>query len=365
MPLILQWLFGADESKRKRRGSRGRGEFAEEGQGRCGRPHDMLARMRFRVLLAVVLLCSVAHAQEKSEVGTAVPKDSVSTEILWPVGAPGAVGTTFDDVPKLWCYPAPGPGPHTAVVVLPGGGYTHLVTGAEGVLEAHWLNSKGISAYVLQYRLGPRYLYPAAMLDGQRAVRVVRAHAKEWQIKPDAIGVWGFSAGGHLAGYLATADPHALVSLHPLDTIQIAVQRSEMMPTTDAIDKLSAHPDFAILNYARLTIDKNIPGTFGMETLTGPNASAELIDAISPVKHVTKETSPSFIYATEYDEKVNSLNATAFYDALQRAHVSAELHIFERGPHGTHMGTDKPDFPELAVYPVLLENWLRVHGWVK
>jgi len=305
-----------------------------------------------RRLGVVLMLVGVAGWGQApvSAVGTLPPKDAVSVEVLWPEGAPGAVGQDFDDVPKLYCYPAAGDEPHAAVIVLPGGGYNHLVMAQEGAAEARWLNTQGVSAYVLQYRLSPRYMYPWAMVDGLRAVRFVRAHAAAWKIRPDAIGVWGFSAGGHLAGYLATAEPHG--------------DPRTGTAATDEIDKLSGRPDFAILSYARLTIDKDIPGTFGMESITGKDAPQALNDAISPVKHVTKESSPSFIYATEFDEKVNSLNATAFYDALQRAGVHAELHIFERGPHGTHMGVDQVKTPELAVFPVLLKNWMQVHGWI-
>ena len=304
---------------------------------------------RLGVVLMMVGVASWGQAPV-SAVGTLPPKDAASVEVLWPAGAPGAVGTTYDDVPKLYCYPAAGDGPHAAVVVLPGGGYNHLVMEQEGAAEARWLNQHGVSAYVLVYRLSPRYMYPWAMVDGLRAVRFVRAHAAAWKLRPDAIGVWGFSAGGHLAGYLATAEPHS--------------DPRTGTAALDEIDRVSGHPDFAILSYARLTIDKDIPGTFGMESITGKDAPQALNDAISPVKHVTKDSSPSFIYATEFDEKVNSLNATAFFDALQRAGVHAELHVFEQGPHGTHMGVDKPEFPELAVYPVLLENWMKVHGWI-
>ena len=106
-----------------------------------------------------------------SLVGTVPPGGYTSVEVLWPGGAPGALGTTYDDVPKLYCYPAAGDGPHTAVVVLPGGGYTHEVMDKEGGAEARWLSAHGVNAYVLQYRLSPRYLYPAPLADGQRAVR--------------------------------------------------------------------------------------------------------------------------------------------------------------------------------------------------
>ena len=92
-----------------------------------------------------------------------------------------------------------GAGPHAAVVVMPGGGYTHEVMPQEGALEARWLAAHGVSAFVLEYRLSPAYMYPAQMLDASRAIRYVRAHAADLGVKPDAIGVWGFSAGGHLS----------------------------------------------------------------------------------------------------------------------------------------------------------------------
>ena len=101
-----------------------------------------------------------------------------------------------------------------------------------------------------------------------------------------------------------------------------------------------------------------------METLTGKDAPQSVTDAISPVLHVSKHTSPSFLYATELDEKVNSINATAFYEALRRAEVPAELHVFEQGPHGTGMGQNLPKTPELAIWPLLLEHWMQAHGWM-
>jgi acetyl esterase/lipase len=292
------------------------------------------------------------------------PSGFTSEEILWPNGAPLAVGSQPEDQPRLYCYPAPGAGPHAAVVVLPGGGYLHLVNEKEGAVEARWLNAHGVNAYILQYRLSPRYQYPAPMLDGLRAVRFVRAHAKDWSIRPDAIGVWGFSAGGHLAGYLATADPHAFISLHPHDTLETAVQRNEVLGPGDDIDKFSAHPDFAILSYARLSLDPTIPGTFGMVSILGKHPEQADLDAISPILHVTPQSSPSFIYATEHDASVNSQNATLFFNALQKANVPAELHVFELGPHGTGMGQNIKNAPELAIWPLLLENWMRGHNWI-
>jgi acetyl esterase/lipase len=290
------------------------------------------------------------------------PKGYASIEVLWPGVAPGAVGTESDDVPKLYCYPAPGDGVHSAVVLLPGGGYTSLVMEHEGADEARWLNQHGVSAYVLEYRLGPRYEYPWPLVDGERAVRFVRSHAKVWKLRPDAIGVWGFSAGGHMAGYLATAKAHGEPEGGPSAKAEAWAQ--EEVRKEDAVDAVSAHPDFAIISYGRLVLDASVPGSFGMATLLGKDAPKDLIDSVSPVLHVTKDSSPSMIYATEMDEKVDAENATLFFNALRRAGVPAELHVFERGPHGTHMGMDKAEFPELGVFPVLLENWMKVGGWM-
>jgi len=315
-------------------------------------------------LLASTLLPGMLTAQETkpkpnvapgSVAGTVIPVGYTSVKRLWPRKAPEAIGDTFDDIPILYTYPATGPGPHSAVIVLPGGGYNHLVTEKEGAAEARWLNAHGMSAFVLIYRLSPRYMYPAAMVDGQRAVRFVRAHAKEWNIKPDAIGVWGFSAGGHLAGYLATANPLG----DPMQRMGIEDEARQR----DDIDKLSARPDFAILSYARVDLDPAIPGTFGMKSITGDNAPQSLVDAIDPIKHVTAQSSPAFIYSTEHDQTVNPMNATEFFNALLKAGVPAELHVFELGPHGTGMGQNLPQ-EELAIWPILLAHWFQLHGWM-
>jgi acetyl esterase/lipase len=199
---------------------------------------------------------------------------------------------------------------------------------------------------VLQYRLAPAYRYPSPMLDGSRAVRFVRSHAEEFGIDPNKIGVWGFSAGGHLAGYLATA-PDVRDKKNP-----------------DPIERVSGHPDFSIFSYARLSMEPSVPRTGNMESLLGDKPTPEMIDMISMVRHVTKGTSPAFIYSTTADQTVNSMNATAYYDALKRAGVPVELHIFELGPHGTGMGQNLKGLAELEVWPTLLEHWMQLHGWM-
>jgi acetyl esterase/lipase len=294
---------------------------------------------------------------------TAPPAGFAKTIVLWPDGTPMALGTTEGDVPKLFTYPvsgtaagaagesgagsAAGAGGRAAVIVMPGGGYTSLVMEQEGAYEARWLAAHGVEAFVLEYRLAPAYKYPAAMLDGARAVRYVRAHAAEMGIDPAKIGVWGFSAGGHLAGSLAT--------MH--DAGDSAAK--------DPVDRLSDRPDFTILSYARL--DMNVPVAGGAKPMEAilPERTQAAVDAIDPVKHVTADTSPCFIYSTTGDQTVDSRNASDFYTALKSAGVPAEMHIFELGKHGTHMGEGlAPAMHELTVTPMLIANWMQLHGWM-
>jgi acetyl esterase/lipase len=287
--------------------------------------------------------------------GVQPPKPAVTTKpptgfakaiVLWPAGAPGALGKDDGDVPKLYMYPAVGEGVRSAVIVMPGGGYRALMMEKEGGSEARWLSAHGVTAFVLEYRLGQRYRFPAPMLDGARAIRYVRSHAVELGVAKDKIGVWGFSAGGHLAGYLAAVhdkgEPHS----------------------PDLIERVSDRPDFAILSYGRLSTDPSIPRTTNMEGLLGDDPTPEMLKTMSIERLVTKDTSPSLIYSTSSDQTVDSRNATAFYDAMKRAGAPVELHIFERGSHGTGMGMGLKGLPELGIFPELLVNWMQIHGWM-
>lgn len=300
-------------------------------------------------ILPIALI--VANAQTPAPArprgaGDPPPSGFAKVLTLWPNSAPLAKGSAPMDIPKLYYYPAVNPGVRSAVIVLPGGGYTHVVMDKEGAVAAKWLAARGVAAFVLQYRLSPAYRYPVPMLDGARAVRYVRSHATDFGIAPDKIGVWGFSAGGNLAGYLAT---------EPFEASHT---------NADPVERVSAHPDFAVFSYARLTLDSSVPRTGNFESLLGDNPSPEMLDRVSFARHVTKNTSPSFLYSTTADQTVNSMNATAYYDALKRAGVPAELHIFELGPHGTGMGQGLKGLAELEVWPVLLEHWMQLHGWM-
>jgi acetyl esterase/lipase len=298
---------------------------------------------------ALIALPTLGRAQGQSPAAATetVPADPAlphgQIEYLWPEGAPGAVGAEEQDKPHLEIFGGFGPGPHTAVVVCPGGGYTHLAYEKEGTRIAEWLNLRGITAFVLTYRLAPRYHYPAQILDGYRSVRWVRSHAKEYGVNPDRIGMWGFSAGGHLVGIVGThfddGNPQA----------------------ADPIDRASDRPDFVISSYGGLTLEAGIAKPHAMGSLLGENPSPELIEDMSPDKHVRARTPPYFLYATTTDQSVPVLSSVAFYTALVRAGVPAELHIFEQGPHGTALGQT---YPALSAWPELLENWLRLNGWI-
>jgi acetyl esterase/lipase len=298
--------------------------------------------MKFRRLFpaALLLAASIANAQTPPP---AIPLPHGEIANLWPTAAPGAVGTEPQDIPHLEIFPATGPGPHTAVIVAPGGGYTSLAYGKEGSFIAVWLNKQGISAFVLSYRLSPRYHYPSPLLDGERSIRWVRANAAKFNVDPTKIGFWGFSAGGHLTGYVGThfdaGNPSA----------------------PDPIDRISSRPDFCISSYGGLTLDPAIAKPTAMRTLTGPNPPQSVLDEISPDKHVTPQTPPFFLYATTIDEKVPVLSSVVFYTALVRAGVPAEMHIFQSGPHGTALGEK---YPALSIWPTILANWMRLNHWL-
>ncbi len=308
--------------------------------------------MRF-CLAALLLLLARPLAGQTPATITAPPKGFTQIIPLWPAGqVPLATGATDGDIPKLFAYPAAGVGPHPAVLVMPGGGYTHLAIEKEGGNPARWLAARGVSAYVLEYRLSPAYRWPVPALDATRAMHYLRAHAAELGIAPDKLGVWGFSAGGHLSAYLSTThtagDPSA----------------------SELLNRFSDRPDFAILSYGRFDLSSAVPRPAvtaeapGMEIVL--SATTAQIDILP---RVTRDTSPAFLYSTTGDQTVNSLNDTAYYAALKRLGVPAELHIFELGAHGSGLAdnaspTPTPAPEELAIWPTLLAHWLRQNGWM-
>lgn len=262
-------------------------------------------------------------------------------ELLWPAGAPEAMGDKVTDQPSLTLYPAKGASrTTTAVIVCPGGGYGHLAVDHEGTAVAEWFNSLGINAFILRYRIAP-YRHPIPLGDAQRAVRLVRSRASEWQIDPKRIGMIGFSAGGHLVSSAATHFDGGVAD------------------AKDAVDRVSCRPDFVILGYPVITFTQSFMHAGSMKNLLGPEPDPKLCELLSNEKQVTPQTPPAFLFHTSDDKGVPVQNSIEFYLALKKAGVPAEMHIYQHGPHGFGLGTK---YPELSTWPKLCETWLRVNG---
>jgi len=286
--------------------------------------------------LAVIALCLFSSAASQA----ASPSKTV---LLWPDGAPGAVGVTDADKPSLDVYLPAKPVGGAAVVVAPGGGYTHLSLDHEGAEAALWLNERGVIAFVLHYRFSPRYHYPAPIVDGERAVRYVRAHAADFGIDPKRIGMWGFSAGAHVASSVAThfdgGQPDA----------------------ADPVERVSDRPDFAILAYGVLSMQAEIAHPGSRRNLLGGNPDPALVEQFSNEQQVMRDTPSCFLFHTGADPGVPVENSMRFYAALRRAGIPAELHIFEQGKHGVGMAQSDP---QLRKWTDLLDGWMRLHGWI-
>ena len=266
-------------------------------------------------------------------------------ELLWPGGAPGAQGTADDDGPTLTPYiVAPERATGTAVIVCPGGGYAHLSMDKEGDQPARWLNSIGVSAFVLKYRLGPKYHHPNELMDAQRALRTVRARAAAFGVQPDRIGIMGFSAGGHLA---ASAGTH-------FDAGNASA--------ADPIERAGSRPDFLILCYPVITFQEPYLHRGSLHMLLGDHPDPKLVDELSNELRVTAQTPPTFLFHTTTDQTVPVENSVMFYMALRKAGVPAEMHIYERGPHGVGLA---PTDEALSSWPVRLADWLRVRGLLR
>jgi acetyl esterase/lipase len=261
---------------------------------------------------------------------------------LWNGRAPGAQGDEDVDKPALTIYMPPNTtGPMTAVIIAPGGSYQRLSLNNEGRLPAAYLNSLGVAAFVLRYRLGPKYHHPIELGDAQRAIRMVRARAAEWHIAPNRVGIMGFSAGGHLAATAST---------------QFDVGSPE---AADPIDRVGCRPDFAILGYPVISFVEPWSHQLSKKNLLGDAADPELARRLSAETRVTRDTPLTFIYHTYADATVPVENAVAYFSALRNAGVASEIHIFKDGRHGTGLAMQEG---ALAEWPRLLANWMRANG---
>ena len=256
---------------------------------------------------------------------------------LWPSSASFAENVT---PPTLTRYDPPEREKTGAsVVVCPGGGYGMLAD-HEGKDVALWLNTLGITAFVLHYRLGPHSRHPAMLDDAARAVRTVRGPAED--LDPGRVGILGFSAGGHLASTLAThfeaGDPAA----------------------TDSLNRFSSRPDLAILVYPVISMQEPHGHGGSRQNLLGADVSEELAASLSNHRHVTPDTPPTFLVHTSDDAGVPAENSLLLALALCAADVPVELHLYESGPHGFGLAAGDP---VLGTWPTHCAAWLRRHGF--
>lgn len=283
-------------------------------------------------------------APPPSTVSTVSQGGEGKTVLLWPSGAPGAQGDEDIDKPSLSIFlPIAPNATKTGVVVAPGGGYQHLAMEKEGYAIARWLNERGVAAFVLKYRLGPKYHHPIELGDAQRAIRMVRAHAEEYGVAEVHIGMWGFSAGGHLA---ATAGTHF---------------DGGNASASDPIEQKSSRPDFLVLAYPVITMVQPWVHPGSLKYLLGDNPDPALELSLSAETQVSKDTPPTFLFATTDDKTVPVLNSVAFYEALVKAGVPAEMHLFQQGAHGAGLAAANP---QLSVWPDLLAKWMRERGYM-
>jgi acetyl esterase/lipase len=295
--------------------------------------------------LGIAFVCVIIAVTLTASAYDAKAAGSPKVELLWPDGAPGAKGREDGDKPSLTIYLPPlEKATGAAVVICPGGGYGHLAMDHEGHQIAQWLNSFGVAGFILKYRhrnSGAGYGHPAPLQDAQRAVRMVRSRAKEWNVDSGRIGILGFSAGGHLA---SSAGTHF---------------QKRYSPAEDAIDRFSCRPDFMILIYPVISFTEWCAHSGSRRNLLGKNPDKELVENLSNERRVTPETPPTFLVHANDDKGVPSENSVYFYLALRKAKVPAEMHIYEKGGHGFGLG--KKNTPESS-WPLRCQQWMRARG---
>ncbi len=290
------------------------------------------------------LICWIAFSST-----LALAEEMHETFPLWPEGKMPVEQTSEAkkplETPSFIAYSTKGFDNHTgaAMIVSPGGGYGGLAKDHEGHQVALWFQKRGVTAYVLTYRLASQgYHHPAQLCDIQRAVRVIRARADQDGIDPQRIGVMGFSAGGHLSSMAATL---------------FAEQAYEPV---DKVDQLSARPDLAVLCYAVILAEGEYKHAC-VSTMVGQSPSrAAYLKLTSTDQQVSAETPPTFLFHTDADVAVHPMNAIAFYTGMKKHQVPGELHIYQEGPHG--VGLYRGD-SVLGSWTKRLEDWLRVQNF--
>lgn len=283
------------------------------------------------------------------------------TIILYPKGVPGLKGvhipedsqfsggiTRVKDItqPVVYVYQPKSKTSDASVIICPGGGYSILAIDHEGYEIAQWFNERGVTAFVLKYRLPQNELFDNAEIrplqDVQQAFRIIRKNAANYGVAPDKIGIMGFSAGGHLA---STASTH------------FNTQVGEITEPP-----LSVRPDFSLLIYPVITFGAANTHSGTRENLVGKDAPNDKIELYSNEKHVTSETPPTFLISTT-DDGVSPENSIMYFQACRKNKVPVELHIYEKGGHGYAL--KKKGLGQVETWPDRMEDWMRERKLMK
>jgi len=297
------------------------------------------------LLIALIMLCcNYLLAQEfiplwpkgkmPNTKGLAL-KDSIVNERLYQVGTPGMYAF----------FPSKDDNCGGAVVIFPGGGYSHLTYNLGGIQLAKWFNTMGMSAFVVNYRMptSPDLVQreTGPLQDAQRALKIIRANATAWKISKNKIGVLGTSAGGHLAALTGTIT-------------------QDMALIKDSLDSVTFRPDFMILVSAVIDMGKFAHAST-KDALLGKNPAPQLIDKYSAQNNVTENTPPCFIAGAFNDKTVNPQNNLLFYQALLDKKVSASFHVFPQGGHAINVNNNPGS---TALWTSLCESWLKEMGFI-
>jgi acetyl esterase/lipase len=288
---------------------------------------------------------------------------NAQTQIIkvWPDGIPGSVQdqsyaekeTMTNGIPSRYekvtdptltvFLPSEDKATGTAVLICPGGGYGVLAFDHEGYQIARWLNDNGIAGIILKYRLPSDLIMKnkstGPLQDAQEGMRIIRRNAALWKIDPEKIGVIGFSAGGHLASSLSTHYSEAVY---------------------DSKDEVSARPDFSLLIYPVITFDASFTHMGSRNNLIGKEPSEESIKHFSNELQINEKTPPAFLVHSADDKTVPVKNSMAYFDALNKFGIPAEMHIYQKGGHGYGLSVGKGT---QASWPGLCIKWMKENGF--
>lgn len=275
---------------------------------------------------------------------------------LWNSDIPGSIAskdyievnnTSLDQVSKVTkptltiMVPAKPNG--TAMIICPGGGYTFLAINKEGYKVGEWLNSLGITAFVLKYRLPSDEIMKEKSIgplqDAQEALRYIRRNVKKWNLNSEKIGIMGFSAGGHLAASLAT---HYNDKVYPVS------------------DSISAKPNFSVLIYPVISMTENLTHKGSKNKLLGINPSLAFIEKFSNEKQINSDTPPAFLVHASDDASVPVENSLWYYLSLIKNKIPAEMHLYQNGKHGFGLGKTGTSL----WWTKQCEDWLRFNNYI-